>query len=250
MFDIDHPEPISPTRPQPLGRTWLRNTWQELAFLHWRVDTDLMQSLLPDGLRADTFDGSAWISLVPFRMHDAMVRGLPGVPRVSTFAETNVRTYVVDSRGHRAVWFFSLEAASLPIVAFARWAIGFPYVWSHMSIEIEGDERRYVTTSRRWPGEPSSHTEIVLRVGERIADPDDLDQFLTARWGTVTTWPRRSGRIWYHPVDHPAWELHDAELTWLDDASIARSGVGEPSEMPIVRWVRSIPARFGRPQRV
>lgn len=248
-IDLDA-DPITPTRPTPIGRTWLRNRWEELAYLHWPYDADLVQSLLPDGLGVDTFDGRAWVSLVPFRMTDAMLRALPAVPGVSRFAETNVRTYVVDSKGHRSVWFFSLEAEALPIVVFARWLLGFPYVWSRMSIEVDGDVRRYTTAERRWPRRPPSRTEVTLEIGDPITDPSDLDVFLSARWGTVARWPRRSRQLWHHPVDHPEWQLHEATLTWLDDASVARSGLPEPAEMPIVRWARSVDARFGRPERI
>jgi uncharacterized protein len=66
------------TRPWPAPRVpWVaRMTWRELCFLHWRIDPQLLEPLLPDGLELDTFDGSAWIGVVPFRMH-AQPRGLP-----------------------------------------------------------------------------------------------------------------------------------------------------------------------------
>ena len=129
------------------------------------------------------------------------------MPWISTFAETNVRTYVVDSAGNRAVWFLSLDAARLPVVAFARWTIGFPYVWSTMSIERAGDRWSYdddepplAALARRcrpdWSSRPASAIE-----------PTPLDVFLTARWGTVAEW---RGQLRHHPVDHPPWHTPTA----------------------------------------
>ncbi len=42
--------------------------WHDLLFLHWPVVPDLIRPLIPQGLELDTFDGSAWIGVVPFRM--------------------------------------------------------------------------------------------------------------------------------------------------------------------------------------
>lgn len=248
------PIPLSATRPTPIGRWWLRNRWEELAFIHWAYEPDVVQAKLPGGLRVDTFDGRAYVSLIPFRMADAAPRFTPALPWLSTFAETNVRTYVVDSAGNRAIWFFSLEASRLPVVAFARAALGFPYVWGRLSIaDISvGDRRRrrYVTSQRRWPKRPLSTTDLTIEIGDLIAEPSDLDVFLTARWGTVAEWPRESGRLRHHPVDHPAWDLHEATLLGYDDTSIEAAGFPTPTGAPLVRWSPVTLARFGRPSRV
>jgi len=84
--------------------------WHELCFLHWRVDPERLRARLPPGLALDTFDGEAWIGVVPFRMSGVRPRLTPPLPGVSAFLELNVRTYVVAG-GKPGVWFFSLYAA-------------------------------------------------------------------------------------------------------------------------------------------
>lgn len=240
------PHPLSAACPTPVRRAWLRNRWDDLTFVHWAYSADEVQALLPDGLRVDTFDGEAWVSLVPFRMRRAGPTFLPPLPWISTFAETNVRTYVVDRAGNRAVWFLSLDATRLSIVAFARWAIGFPYLWASMTIERSGRRWSYTTVRRRWPRRPAASTRLVVDVGETV-EPTDLDVFLTARWGTVARW---GGRLRHHPVEHAPWELREATIVVLDDSAVTATGLSSPAGEPVVRAAACLDARFGWPVRV
>jgi len=239
-------EPLSASCSAPIERGWLRNDWHELTFLHWAYEPDDVQALLPEGLTVDTLDGQAWVSLVPFEMRRAGPAALPSIPYVSNFLETNVRTYVIDSAGHRAVWFLSLDCARLPVVMFAKWTIGFPYFWAKMTVAVDGPSRRYVTERRRWPRSPAAETTVAVEVGAPI-EPTDLDLFLTARWGTIA---RSYGTLRYHPVDHQPWTLHEATVVELADTAMSAPGLPTPVGDPIVRWAQPVNARFGRPQRV
>src|ERR1700687_3882242 len=122
--------------------------WDTLAFLHWRVEPDAVQRLLPPGLEVELRDGAAWVGLVPFFMRV----GFPGIGSlawVSRFSETNVRTYVRDESGRSGIWFFSLDAARLGAVIMARTTYRLPYFWSRTKLQIEGSTVRY-DCSRRW----------------------------------------------------------------------------------------------------
>jgi hypothetical protein len=57
-------------RPWPLPKeAWRwRLSWLDLAFIHFRADAAQIQARLPAGLRVQTFDGTAWLGVVPFRM--------------------------------------------------------------------------------------------------------------------------------------------------------------------------------------
>ena len=92
------------------GRPWvMRMRWRDLLFAHWVVDPAALRPLVPSSLVIDTFEGRAYLGVVPFGMEDVAPRGLPAVPYLSVFPEVNVRTYVRD--GERSgVWFFSLDA--------------------------------------------------------------------------------------------------------------------------------------------
>ena len=77
----------------PIPRAALRNWWEGVTFLHWRYEPDLVQRPLPPGLEVETFEGAAWVGLVLLRMGVGLL-GLPPVPWLLRFPETNVRTYV------------------------------------------------------------------------------------------------------------------------------------------------------------
>ena len=68
--------------------------WTDLVFIHWRYPVDVVQRLLPEGVEVETYDGDAWIGLIPFNMNDLGFPKWKPLPYVGSFPEVNVRTYV------------------------------------------------------------------------------------------------------------------------------------------------------------
>ena len=133
LTDVSH-------RPWPLpgGQWFMTQSWHDLLFAHWPVDARVLQERLPAGLLLDTFDGQAWIGIVPFRMTNVAPRGVPPVPFVSEFLELNVRTYVT-LQGKPGVFFFSLDAGRLLAVLGARAMFRLPYFAASMRVTRSGD---------------------------------------------------------------------------------------------------------------
>ncbi len=73
------------------------------------------------------------VGLIPFGTRKVQLGSSPAVPWLGSFIEINVRSYVVDESGRRAVWFFSLDVPRLPIVAVARSVFALPYCWARAS---------------------------------------------------------------------------------------------------------------------
>src|ERR671917_1552964 len=115
-------------RPYPLpdGPWALFMSWHDLLFMHWPVPASALQPFVPPALRLDTFDGSAWLSVTPFRMSGTRPRLLPSVAPLSSFPELNVRTYVT-AEGKPGIWFFSLDAHNPVAVRLARATFSLPY---------------------------------------------------------------------------------------------------------------------------
>ena len=76
--------------PMPAGPWVLFMSWHDLLFMHWPVHEEALRSLIPPALHLDTFGGSAWLSVTPFRMTGVRPRFLPSVPPLSNFPELNV----------------------------------------------------------------------------------------------------------------------------------------------------------------
>src|SRR4051794_26985910 len=83
------PSPDQRARPALLKAGWLKQT-----FVHWPFRPADVQVLLPTGLLVDEYDSTAWVSLTPFLMARLRPTGVPIEPAVTTFPETNLRTYV------------------------------------------------------------------------------------------------------------------------------------------------------------
>jgi len=152
----------------------MEQTWERLTFLHWPFDPAIVQTHLPEGLRVETFDGVAWVALVPFFM-GVRLPHLPDLGRLSCFPETNVRTYAVDRDGNNGVWFLSLDATNLPAVIAGRGGYAVPYHWSRMHVHHLGDIATY-SCRRIWPGRRRAASEAVVRIGDAY-DPDDVGYF-------------------------------------------------------------------------
>lgn len=128
------------------NRPWAMSMrWDDLLFMHWPVHAELLRPLISAGLELDTFEGDAWIGIVPFGMSRVRARLLPPIPWTTEFLELNVRTYVT-CRGQPGVWFFSLDAASRLAVRVARRKFHLPYFDARMSIRSENGKIRYEST--------------------------------------------------------------------------------------------------------
>lgn len=240
----DSPEPISSLAPSLAGLQIMHQRWENLTFLHWRVDPARVAPLLPRGITPDVFDGSSWVGLIPFQMVGAGPFSGPSTPWLGTFAETNVRLYSVDQTGRRGVVFRSLEASRLAVVVGARLTFGLPYCWSKMRVRRSGREIEY-TSTRRWPGRGAS-TRIVVRPEGTVVQDDPLAEFLTARWGLHTHWATRSLFV---PNQHETWPLHTATVQELDDQLVAAAGLPGVSDRPpdSVLWSPGVRTVFGLP---
>ena len=218
--------------------------WTNLAYVHWRYEPSVIQALLPEGLEVDTFDGSAWVGLIPFSMRDVGVPKLPPVPYFGDFPEVNVRTYV-KRNGVPGVWFFSLDVNRLAPALVARTTYLLPYCWGKASNELTGDVLR-TQVRRRWPSVAS--TKIEVQLGEPITEPNDLENFLTARWGLYSKGIGHS--LMYAPVDHEAWPLRRAQLISLEDTLVIAAGIPTPKGEPHVMFSPGVSVRIGLPHRV
>jgi uncharacterized protein YqjF (DUF2071 family) len=228
-------------RPWPIpARSWrMGQTWEHLLFAHWPVDARELRRLVPDSLELDTFDGSAWLGILPFRITALRVRGALPLPGFSSFLELNVRTYVTAG-GKPGIWFFSLDASSRLAVEVARRTYELPYFGARMSAErcddwiefesarMEAAERPVVFSCRYRPRGP-----VVT------AAAGSLEAFLVERYCLYTV--DRRGRLCRGEIHHLPWPLQEAEAA-VELNTMAPAGVALPDDPPLAHFAAEVAA--------
>jgi len=234
---------ISPTL-EPDAPVVLRQDWHHLAFLHWEVPPNLLQSLLPPGLDLDTFDGKAYAGLVPFTMSGVRPVLTPPLPWISSFHEINVRTYVHRQGRDPGVWFFSLDASSSIAVAAARAAYNLPYFHSHIEFVASHDPIPVIDFASRRDdahGAMPANSRIRYCGMEGIvthAVPGTIEHFLVERYILYAADEHK--RLYRARVHHQPYPLQRADLLELDETLMWAAGIKRGSEMPLRHYAREV----------
>lgn len=224
---------------RPDRRAVMYQKWRSLLFLHWEVPAERLVELIPSGLSLDTYQGRAYVGLVPFTMRGVRPVGLPAVSWLSDFHETNVRTYVHQDGAFPGVWFFSLEAANSVAVVLARTLFSLPYHRARMSLERdEGGVIRYAS-ERLWPGQtPATSEARVLPSGEASAStPGTLEHFLLERYLLYAV---HRGRLHRGQVHHSPYLAQTTEVLSLTESLLAASGLERPPETPLAHFSEGV----------
>ena len=234
--------------PVPTGPWVLFMGWRDLLFMHWPVPEKALRPLIPTSLGLDTFDGSAWLGITPFRMSGTRPRFLPSVPLLSNFPELNVRTYVTVE-GKPGIWFFSLDAHNPVAVRLARATFSLPYFDAKMYCRAHdgGVLYRSVRTPR---GAPRARFAGRYRpVGEPSnARPGTLEHFLTERYCLYSASER--DRVYRGDIHHHPWPLQRAEAEVESLAMTEQIGVALPEREPLLHFSRRQDTLAWPPRRI
>ena len=101
---------------------------------------------------------------------------------------------------------------------------------------------------------PEVNVRTYVRYGEYSGvwffslDINNLERFLTARWGLIAK-SKRNKFLWGQ-VHHPPWQLHSARLLHLDDSLVTAAGLPEPEGTPHVMYSEGVPVRIGWPKKI
>ena len=222
--------------------------WHELLFAHWPVNAGVLQSLIPRQLALDTFEGRAWIGVIPFRMSGVRLRGTPGVPGLSAFPELNARTYVSNG-GKPGVWFFSLDAANAAAVAVARAWFHLPYFRARMR-SVENAGWIEYGSVRRHPGSPEAELNVRYRgIGEEWEPrAGTLEHWWTERYCLYAADER--GEIFRGEIHHRPWKLRNAEAEMRRNTMATALGVALPEAAPVIYFSGEQDVRVWAPRRV
>ncbi len=210
----------------------MKQIWHDLLFAHWPVPSAVMRPLVPGQLTLDTFDGQCWVGVVPFRMSGIRARGLPPIPGVSRFPELNVRTYVIYG-GKPGVYFFSLDAASLPAVWAARTFYHLPYFHAAMTCtQMEGN---ILYHSRRLFGAAELHASYRPTTDVRLSEKSSIEHWFTERYCLYTV---RDSQVFRGDIHHPPWLLQDGQADFEINTVAAAAKISLPASPPLLHFAR------------
>lgn len=207
----------------------MHQRWESLLFLHWRVPAARIQQTLPAGLSVDTFEGDAYLGIVPFFMRTVRPVGLPAVPWLSHFQELNVRTYVHDEQGVPGVWFYSLDCDQPLAVLTARVLTGLAYFNAAMSARHEDDFIAY-ESRRNGTNEAAHYRYRGVRAAAAEADPQSLEFFLLERY---YLYAERWKSLVRGQVSHAPYQFRSAEVQEYSLIPAGLDGFTELSGAPI-----------------
>jgi uncharacterized protein YqjF (DUF2071 family) len=232
---------IAPTI-RPAGRVAMRQRWSDLLFLHWPVPVEAIRPLIPEALEIDTFDGVAYVGLVPFTMSGIRFAWAPAVPGTSRFHETNVRTYVHFQGRDPGVWFFSLEAANALAVRVARRFWGLPYHFARMGLDRSADGIAY-RSERLWPGPTPAGCDLACIPEGRptVSRAGTREHFLAERY---ILYANHRGRLRSGRVHHDPYPLQPARVPRLEESLLAAAGLPRPEGVaPLAHFASGVDVR-------
>jgi uncharacterized protein len=241
MHQHDTIDRISPTL-EPDQPVLLHQNWHHLLFLHWEVPAIELQQLLPIGLTVDTFEGKAYVGLVPFTLTGVRPILTPPLPWISSFHEINVRTYVHRNGRDPGVWFFSLDASSTIAVAAARAAYKLAYFHSEIEFGVDSGALPWIDfRSRRT--DPRGTTPAGAHVQYRpiegpatAATPGTLEHFLIERYILYAQDEQR--QLHRARVHHQPYPVQRAEVGAFEETLIWAAGI-KRAEQPAYRHYAS-----------
>ena len=204
--------------PLPLGIWRFFQEWNDVLFLHWKVDLELLQTYLPKDLEIDTFEGSAFVSLVAFTMENVRPRNLPAFGPISDFHEINIRTYV-KYKGRSGVYFLSIEGGKRLSCVIARSISGLPYVFSKMD--------RSGTKYSSFDPKLGNSFRTNYKVGSDIQEKTAQDEWLTERYALFQD---VNDKLVSFDIHHLEWPIQNVEVNDLEFQypDFQRLLVGEP----------------------
>ena len=228
--------------------------WHELLFMHWAVEPKVLRPHVPTTLDLHTWEGKAWLGVVPFRMTNVRPRFVPPVPGLSAFPELNVRTYVLPagSTEKPGVWFLSLDATNPIAVRAARWSYYLPYFDARISCAANGSDNTptiYYSSRRIHKNAPRAELDMEYRpTGKPYhAEAGTLDYFITERYCLYSANPRNT--LYRCEIAHPPWPLQPAVAKVRRNTMTRQLGFDPPDEDPLLHYADFQPVVAWKPVR-
>lgn len=212
----------------------MTQAWNHLLFAHWLIAPEVLRPLLPAAFPLDRFDGQCWVSITPFYITHACLRGMPPLPYLSQSPEINVRTYVIVEN-IPGVYFLSLDAGNPLAVWLVRMLLHLPYYPARIRIHQKGDDFHYF----------SQRTHSYVGSGIFSARYHPISSIYQARSGTLDYWlieryclytEAEQCRILRVPIHHKPWLLQRAHAEIMHNSLASADGLHLSDTPPLLHY--------------
>lgn len=177
--------------------------WQNVFFLHWKVELSELQKYVPHELEIELYNGKAWVSIVGFDMQNIRPRYLPAFSLVSNFLELNIRTYVKHN-DKSGVYFLNIEAGSRVSSFLAKFLSGLPYQYVPIicrdgSFELHNQKH-------------GNKFSVKYQPKEVIAEKLGVDRWLTEKYALYHV---QEDKSYIFEIHHLEWPIQKIDISSL-----------------------------------
>lgn len=211
-----------PTLPWVMKQTWIDN-----LFIHYPVKKEVLQKLVPNSLKIDTYDGVGWVTVVPYLITDMRGRGLPPLPGIRKYPGFNIRTYVTvnDKPG---VFFFYLAAANWFAAKAAKTFFRLPYFFEPLKMEQE----KGIVNFEGQMSIGQFNCQYKSIATPYITKKGSLDEWFLERYCLFTI--SKEGKPLQCNILHPSWVVFDGEAEIQENLLRSSFHIVPECEKPIL----------------
>jgi uncharacterized protein len=230
-------------RPLPIGRWKMTQRWNDLLFVHWPVPVTAIAHLLPAGLQVDTYQGSAWVGVIPFWLDRVKFSNGVRLPTASGIPALNLRTLVRDEKTKTpGTYVFSLDNSDLMTVLLGRGLYHLPYHWADMCFEQKSERDFTLSSRRRFARHPVQFQVRYRGLGpsRKLAEAraGSFESFLMDRNCLFSC--NRQRELLRSNLHHIAWPLEDAEALIERNDLASAAGISLPRQEPVLHYMRRL----------
>lgn len=183
-----------------------RQSWIHTLFLHWPVTPEALQAFIPKEFEIDTFDGSAWLSIVAFHAEDSRLRLSPKWTSLDPVTQINVRTYVTyPGSNERGVYFFTIHVQHLTAALGAKSLFKLPFRYAQTTMQEENEKA--IKIAAEDAGKSLFSATYMPKVEQEVQS--ELGAYLAERY---CIWNLKGKQVIKIPIKHQRWDLYHVDV--------------------------------------
>lgn len=191
-----------------MSKTFLTARWEHLLMANYKIAPYLLQPYLPHGIELDTYNGSAYLSLVGFMFNNTSIFKIP-IPFFGSFEEINLRFYVKRIDGvevKRGVVFVNETVPFKAVALLANWLykehyIAIPTKHAFKASELADDLQYEWKRNGRW----NRFQATVSNISEAM-QPGSIEEFIFEHYYGYNKLNQELSQE--YRVNHPRWEIN------------------------------------------